>query len=198
MVGASDNPSTQGYNYTYHLLDYGYQGKIYPVNPKYPEILGLKSYPSLRDIPGPVDYVISAVPAAAVLNMLDDCSQKGVKCVHLFTGRFTETGRPDSAELEQEILKQARKSGIRLIGPNCMGVYYPREGLSFAYDLPKEPGSAGLASKTGGGAATIVELASMRGIRFSKAISYGKALELNDSDYHDSYVQEPETTMFLE
>ena len=106
VAGASDNPSTQGYNFTYHLLDYGYQGTIYPVNPRYPEILGIKSYPSIRDIPGPVDYVISAVPAAAVLNMLEDCSQKEVKCVHLFTARFSETGRQDATELEQEILQQ--------------------------------------------------------------------------------------------
>ncbi|MFC1976764.1 acetate--CoA ligase family protein [Chloroflexota bacterium] len=197
VVGASGNISTQGYNFTCHLLDYGYRGKIYPVNPRYPEILGLKTYPSLREIPGSVDYVISCVPASAVLNMLEDCSQKGVKCVHFYTGRFGETGRPEPAKLEQEILKQARKSGIRLIGPNCMGVYYPREGISFAYNLPKEPGSVGLASQTGGGAAIFAELASMRGIRFSKVISYGNALDLNECDYLDYFSQDPETKIIL-
>ena len=83
VTGASDNPMAWGYSYTCHLLDYGYRGKIYPVNPKYSEILGLKTYPSLRDIPGSVDYVISCVPAAEVLNMLEDCSEKNVKAVHL-------------------------------------------------------------------------------------------------------------------
>ena len=89
VVGASDNPNASGYNFTTHLLEYGFKGKIYPVNPKYPEILGMKAYPSLRDIPGSVDYVISCVPAPEVLNMLEDCSQKGVKAVHFFTGRFS-------------------------------------------------------------------------------------------------------------
>ncbi len=197
VVGASDNPSTQGYNFTYHLRDYGYQGKIYPVNPRYTEILGIKAYPSIREIPGPVDYVISAVPASAVLDMLDDCAQKGVKAVHLFTGRFGETGRPESAELEQEILEKVRKSGIRLIGPNCLGLYYPREGISFGYDFPKEPGSVGLAAQSGGGALNFVYLGMLRGIRFSKVISYGNALDLNECDYLDYFSQDPETKIIL-
>ena len=197
VAGASSSTTTQGYGFTYHLLEYGFKGKIYPVNPRYQEVLGLKTYPSIRDIPGSVDYVISAVPASAVLNMLEDCSQKGVKCVHLFTGRFTETGRRESAELEQEILKQARKSGIRLIGPNCMGVYYPKEGISFGYDLPKESGSVGLASQSGGGAAIFVELAALRGIRFSKVISYGNALDFNECDYLNYFSQDPETKIIL-
>jgi len=197
VVGASGTPSTWGYSYTYHLLEYGFKGEIYPVNPRYSEILGLKSYPSLREIPGSVDYVISAVPASQVLDMLEDCSQKGVKVVHLYTARFSETGRPEAAELEQEVLKTARKHGIRLIGPNCMGLYYPQEGISFAYDLPKEPGAAGLISQTGGGAATFVNIASMRGIRFSKVISYGNALDLTESDYLDYFTEDPETKIIL-
>ncbi len=197
VVGASDNPSASGYNFLYHLLDYGYQGKIYPVNLRYPEILGIKAYPSIRDIPGPVDYVISAVPATAVLDMLEDCSQKGVKCVHLFTGRFSETGRPESAELEQEILEKVRKSGIRLIGPNCLGLYHPREGISFGYDFPRESGSVGLAAQSGGGALNFVYLGMQRGIRFSKVISYGNALDLNECDYLDYFSQDPETKIIL-
>ncbi len=183
VVGAS--PSGRGVGFTSPLLEYGFKGKIYPVNPKYSEILGLKTYPSLREIPGSVDYVISAVPASAILNMLEDCSQKGVKCVHLFTGRLSETGRPEPAKLEQEILKQARRLGIRLIGPNCMGVYYPREGISFVTGLPREPGPVGLASQTGGGSVYLIHIASLRNIRFSKVISYGNALDLNESDYLD-------------
>jgi acyl-CoA synthetase (NDP forming) len=197
VVGASGNPNSSGYGFTMPLLTYGFKGKIYPVNPKYPEILGLKAYPSLRDIPGSVDYVISAVPASEVLNMLGDCSRKGVKAVHLFTGRFSETGRRESAELEQEILKLARKSGIRLIGPNCLGLYHPRQGISFSYDFPKEPGTVGLAAQSGGGALNFIYLGSLRGIRFSKVISYGNALDLNECDYLDYFSQDPETKVIL-
>ena len=102
MVGASANPIAEGYFFTAPLIEFGFQEKIYPVNPKYQEILGLKAYPSLREIPGSVDYVISCVPASAVLSMLKDCSQKGGKAVHFFTARFSETRRREAAELEIE------------------------------------------------------------------------------------------------
>ena len=129
--------------------------------------------------------------------MLEDCSQKGVKAVHLFTARFSETGHREATELEQEILKQARKWGIRIIGPNCRGVYYPRQGICFSYDFPKEPGSVGFISQTGGGAALFVQSASLRGIRFSKVISYGNAIDLNECDYLDYLSQDPETKIIL-
>jgi len=197
VVGASNNPSASGYGFTEFLLEHEFKGEIYPVNPKYSEILGIKVYPNLRDIPGSVDYVISCIPAREVLGMLEDCSQKGVKAVHLFTARFSETGHREAAELEQEILKQARKWGIRIIGPNCRGVYYPRQGICFSYDFPKEPGSVGLVSQTGGGAALFVQSASLRGIRFSKVISYGNAIDLNECDYLDYLSQDPETRIIL-
>ena len=197
VVGASNNPSSSGYGFTQFLLEHEFKGKIYPVNPKYSEILGIKTYASLRDIPGSVDYVISCIPAGEVLGMLEDCSQKGVKAVHLFTARFSETGRKEATKLEQEILKTARKHGIRLIGPNCRGVYYPRQGIAFSYDFPKEPGSVGLVSQTGGGAAVFVQLVSLRGVRFSKVVSYGNALDFNECDLLDYLSQDPETKIIL-
>jgi len=197
VTGASNNPAGAGYNFTHHLLNYGYRGEIYPINPNYEEVLGIKAYPTLRDTPGSVDYVISCVPAGEVLNMLTDCPQKGVKAIHLYTARFSETGRPEAAETEQEILREVRRQGIRLIGPNCMGLYYPRERISFGYDFPEEPGSVGLISQTGGGATGFIHLASLRGIRFSKAISYGNALDYNESDFLDYFTQDPETKIIL-
>ncbi|MFC2045380.1 acetate--CoA ligase family protein [Chloroflexota bacterium] len=197
VAGASGNPNSQGYAFTSHLLEYGYKGNIYPVNPKYQDIVGIKAFPTIKDIPGPVDYVISCLPSSEVMNLLEDCSQKGVKCVHLFTARFGETGRQEGVNLEQEVLKQANKYGIRIIGPNCMGLYYPKMGLSFGYDFPKEPGPVGFASQSGGGAAAFINLAALRGIRFSKVISYGNALDLNESDFLDYYAEDPETKVIL-
>ncbi|MEE8399759.1 MAG: CoA-binding protein [Desulfobacterales bacterium] len=197
IVGASTNPYSWGYSFTCHLLEYGYKGDIYPVNPKYDEILGLKSYPNLRDIPGHVDYVISCVPASGALDMLEDCAAKGVKGVHLYTARFSETGRPEAAELEQAVLAQAKKTGIRLIGPNCMGLYAPGEGIAFAYDLPKSSGPVGYISQSGGGAALFVHIAAMRGIGFSSVISYGNGLDLNESDYLDYFSRDPDTEIIL-
>ena len=196
VVGASGSGGRGG-NFLTSLLELGFKGKIYPVNPKYSEIAGLKAYHSVREIPGSIDYVISTVPAREVPNMLEECSQKGVKAVHLYTARFSETGRQEAIELEQEILKQSRKAGIRLIGPNCMGVYYPRQGISFREDLPKELGTAALASQSGNVAGEICHSASSRGVYFSKAISYGNAIDLNESDYLDYFSQDPETKIIL-
>ncbi len=152
---------------------------------------------SIKDIPGVVDYVISCAPASQVLGLLEDCCQKGVKAVHLFTARFSETGREEAAELEHEILKLARKGGIRIIGPNCLGVYYPREGISFNSDLPKEFGSVGLVSQSGQLLHQIVFLAAQKGLRFSKAISYGNALDFNECDYLEYFAQDPETKIIM-
>ena len=198
VVGASgDSGSRWRGDFVTPLLELGFKGKIYPVNPKYPEIHGLKAYPSIRDIPGPVDYVISSVPARQVLTILEDCSYKRVKAAHLFTARFSETGRQEAAELEREVLKQARKGDIRLIGPNCMGVYYPRHGISWSEGLPKESGGAGLASQSGNVAGDIVQIASLRGVYFSKAISYGNALDLTESDFLDYLSQDQETKIIM-
>ena len=195
VFGASSNERSWGYSYTSHLVDYGFKGQIYPVNPRYTEILGHKVYPSLTDIQGPVDYVISCVSNNLVLGMLDECGQKEVKAVHLYTARFSETGRKDTADLEQEVLKRARKYNIRLIGPNCMGVYHPGHGMSFGYNLPKEAGTIGMLSQTGGGAALFVRLAGKRGLRFSKVISYGNALDFSEADYLEYFTEDPETTV---
>ena len=197
VVGASGNPSSWGYGFLAPLLEFGYQGKIYPVNLKHSEVLGIKAYPSLGEIPDPVDYVISCIPASEVLKMLEDCSPKGVKTVHLFTARFSETGHQQAAELEQEILREAKKRGIRLIGPNCMGLYYPREGISFSDALSKQSGTVGFISQSGQAAEELVRLAAPRGVYFSKVISYGNALDLNECDFLDYFSQDEKTNMIL-
>jgi len=196
VVGASDSGGRGG-GFVVPLLQLGFDGEIYPVNPRYSEISGLTAYPSLKQIPGSVDYVISAVPAAAVPAMLEDASQKGVKGIHLFTARFSETGRPEAARLEQEILRTARTHGIRIIGPNCMGLYYPSEGISWSDDFPKKSGFAGLASQSGNVAGEVVQTAVSRGVYFSKAISYGNAIDLNECDYLEYFAQDPETKIIL-
>jgi len=175
------------------LLDYGFDGPVYPVNPNLSQLLGLPCYPSLIHIPGPVDYVISCIPASGVLELVEQCAQKGVGLIHFFTARFSETGRQPAAALEQELLARARRHHIRLIGPNCIGLYYPRHGLSFRYNLPRESGPVGLLSQSGGNAALIVQGAGTRGLRFSQVISYGNALDINEADLLEHLGADPET-----
>jgi len=193
VVGASGNPLSMGHRYVLHLVNYGYRGQIYPVTPYWPDVLGFKAYSTLKDIPDSVDYVICCLPAANVPDLLSECAERGVKVVHMFTGRFSETGREDTANLELEVLRRARDAGVRLIGPNCMGIYYPKEGLAFAYGLPIETGKVGMFMQSGGAATEFVRYASLRGIRFSKVVSYGNALDLNEADILEYLCQDRET-----
>jgi acetyltransferase len=194
IAGASLNPFSGGYQFTRFLIDHGFQGRLYLVNPTSREILGLKVYPRLTEIPDPdVDYVISCIPADGVLSLLDDCGKKNVKLVHLFTARLKETGRDKEAKLQGEILEKAKKLGIRILGPNCMGVYHPRLGLSFNHELPKESGSVGGFFQSGGGAAEFVRYASLRGVRFSKVISYGNASDIDEVELLDYFASDEET-----
>ncbi len=107
------------------FTDQGFDGPVYPVNPRYEEIQGIRCYPSLRDVPTDVDYVVSSVPAPVVPQMIEDCGAKHVKVIHFFTAGFTETGEEERIELQQSIIERTRELGIRAIGPNCMGLYVP-------------------------------------------------------------------------
>jgi len=197
VAGASSNEHAAGNNFTDALIKYGFKGKIYPINPKQKEILGLSAYSRVQDVPGPVDYVISCIPARGVLELVDDCSQKKVKAIHFFTARFSETGRKDAAQLEQELLARAGKAGIRLIGPNCMGMYYPGIGISFSDAMPHESGDVALISQSGQMSEEIARYAALRGVYFSKAISYGNALDFNESDFLEYFTSDPETRVIL-
>lgn len=195
IVGASD--IGRGGGFVRPLQEMKFKGKLYPVNPKYEKIGGMKAYPKVSAIPGPVDYVISSIPSQFILDLVADCTEKRVKVIHLFTARFSETGRKDAADLEKEVLRKAREGNIRIIGPNCMGVYYPKMRMAFNTGWPKESGNVGLMSQSGQVVGEIVNFAALRGIRFSKAISYGNAIDFNECDYLDYFAQDPETGIIL-
>jgi len=194
IAGASLNPVSGGYQFTRFLIDQGFQGRLYPVNPTLGEIFGLRVYPRITEIPeSSVDYVISCVPAESVLSLLEDCGKKNVKLVHLFTARLKETGRKKETKLQNEILEKARRLGIRILGPNCMGIYYPKLGLSFNYELPKESGPVGGFFQSGGGAGEFVRYAALRGVRFSKVISYGNASDIDGAELLNYFASDNET-----
>jgi len=193
VVGASENPTSPGYNYLRHLIDYGFSGSIYPVNPNQSNVQGLKAYAAIGEIPGQVDLAIFCIPAERVLDVLCGCGAGQVKVVHLFTARMSETGQREAVRLEQAILEAARTRGIRLLGPNCMGVYHPAVGLSFCYDFPREPGSLGMLSQSGGLATEFVRYAALNGVRFSKLISYGNGIDYDECDLLEYLRKDPET-----
>jgi predicted CoA-binding protein len=195
VVGASANPDTPGHDYLHSLQAFGYSGEIYPVNPRAEEILGLPSYPSLRAVPAPVDYVISCIPASAVLDLVDDCVAKGARALQLFTARFSETGRAEGAELERRLAERARAAGVRIIGPNCMGLLYPAQGISFRADMPRRPGKIGLLSQSGNLLFELTYFGEPRGLWFSKAVSYGNGIDLNESDFLEYFAADGETAV---
>src|SRR5437763_13569660 len=107
VVGASSNPDSPGHDYVRSLIDFGFRGPIYPINPRATEIAGVRAYPSLGDVPTDVEYVISCIPADSVLDLIDESRTKGVRVLHLFTGRFAETGRAEAAQLEKAVNERA-------------------------------------------------------------------------------------------
>ena len=193
VVGASDQSLSAGYHFLKHLLDLGFAGPVYPVNPRKDAILGVKTYAALRDIPGDVDLVICCVATDRVLPLLDECKLKNVRTMHLFTARLGETGRPEAVDLEKQIKAAADRLGIGLIGPNCMGIYCPESGISFGYDMPAEAGNIGVVFQSGGAAGLLVQDSALLGLRFSKVLSYGNALQIDESDILDYLANDVKT-----
>ncbi len=181
-----------GVGFLLSLMELGFPA-VYPVNPKYPEIEGLKCYASILDIDGPVDHVISSVPARIVPTLVEDCIAKGVRSVHFFTAGFRETGDAEMAALEAQVVGRLTGAGIRVLGPNCMGLYVPESKLAFMPGFPTETGPVGFISQSGGNAGEMVYTSSVRGIRFSKVVSYGNATDIDESELLGYLAEDPQT-----
>jgi len=194
VVGASPDPTKAGYHFFRGLVELKFDGDIYPINLNGSDVLGFKGYRNLRDVPAPIDYVIIAIPAYEVPKIIEDCVAKGVKVVHIFTSGFSETGRADRIKLESQIIEIARKGNVHIIGPNCMGIYHPKIGLSnFGVFSSKENGSVGFVSQSGGNTGDFARMGLVRGLRFSKLVSYGNASDLNGSDFMEYFAWDSET-----
>jgi len=164
------------------LIEIEFDRPLYLVNPKGGEIKGHKVYTSLKDVPGNIDYVIGLVNAQIAPKLVEECAEKGVRAIHFCTAGFSETGEEHRIKLESELAEVARRKGIRIIGPNCMGIYCPQSRLSFSPAFPKESGPVGVISQSGGNSIYLVRQAALRGVRFSKVISYGNACDIDETD----------------
>jgi succinyl-CoA synthetase alpha subunit len=175
------------------LLRSGYPGQIYLVNPKGGELAGYPIYRSLTEVPGQVDHVVASIPAKYTPALMKECRAKGVKVVHMFASGFAETGEPDRIELQNQLVKIARQGNMRIIGPNCLGIYYPKGKIGLSPDFPADSGTIGFLCQSGGNTDFMVRLAATRGLRFSKVVSYGNACDINECDLIDYYADDPET-----
>ncbi len=203
IAGVSEkaNKFNFGLKYLEGLTQFGFKGKIYPMNPTGGEINGMPVYKSLKDIPDRVDFIISAIPAPYTPQLVDDAAAKGVRAIHFFTSGFSEIENAEGKRLQSDIIDRAKKGGIRVIGPNCLGLYCPGGGLSFNGDFEKTGGPVAMISQSGGNAAHCIQDGTSRGVYFSKVISMGNGADLNEADFLEYLAQDEETkiiTAYLE
>ncbi len=201
VIGVSKNPQNPGNQFLRQLVEFPFRGQVYPVSIDEKEMLGVQCHRTLREIPGPVDHVISCIPYHQVLPLVEDCVAKRVRCLHLYTARMAETQLKERLDLQRKIINMAREGGVRVIGPNCMGLYCPSVGLTFRHSFPKESGDVAFVSQSGGNAADLEYQGVGRGLRFSKIISFGNASDLNESDFLEYLLEDPQTqviAMYLE
>ncbi len=183
IIGASRNPGKVGHTLLRNLMECGYGGEVYPINPHADEILGVKCYPTVLEVPGDVDLAVIAVPAPIVLQVAEECGRKGVKALIVISAGFRETGR-EGAERERRLLEIARRYGMRIQGPNCLGVIdtYTPLNLSFAPAMPRR-GSIAFISQSGALGTAALDWAMGEGIGFSHFISLGNKADLNEVDF---------------
>lgn len=198
VVGASSQEKKMGSRWVKGLISAGFPGPVYPVASSGGTVWGLKIFPDLKLVPGEVDYVIVSIPRQAALEFLDDCAAKKVKVVQFFTAGFSETGKPQWRELEEQMLRKARENDIRIIGPNCLGVYCPD------HKIPCGPsplgkigisGSVGFISQSGSIAAKLMEIGMARHINYSKGVSFGNGIDLDASDFLQYLAADSKTTV---
>ncbi|MBN1613860.1 MAG: CoA-binding protein [Deltaproteobacteria bacterium] len=199
VVGATPKKGKEwstGNAYIAGLIEQDFQGKIYPVHPRAEYILGYKCYGSIREIPDQIDLVIFTVPSRVALQVMEDCVSKKVKFVHLLTAGFSETGYKEHADLEKRLVAIAKKGNVRLVGPNCMGLYCPEGGIAWTSDFPNVSGPVGIFSQSGQLAHTIVMMGALQRLRFSKVVSFGNACDLQAHDFLN-YLAGDEKTKFM-
>ncbi len=198
LIGTS--PSSNFY-WLRSFLNFGFKGKLYPVNPKIDEALGLKCYRSLSEIPGPVDYAIVRVPAKIVSSVLDECIAKDIKCATIFTSGFSELGTEEGERREAEITTKIRASQMRVFGPNCMGLCCPETRFSFRPDLRLNPGPIGFIAQSGGKAIDTYLAIEEAGEGSSKFFSFGNEIDISSHELVEYLARDSHTKvigMYLE
>lgn len=199
VIGATSNQSKGGYSIVKNLKT-GFKGRIYPVNPRYDHIENLTCYDSVKSIPGPVDLAIIFVPGKHVFNMVNECAQKGIKAVIIESSGFAESGE-DGKNLQKEMTDFARKKGIRLWGPNCMGIVDIIQKNIFSFVSPAIwndliPGDVSLIVQSGMlSGAFLIDMMSNRVMGISKVCSIGNKMDVDECEILEYLIQDKDTTV---
>src|SRR4030042_552714 len=197
IIGASRTPGKVGYDILKNSIQYGYQGAVYPINPGATEILGVKCYPSIFDVSDKIDLAVVVVPSKNVLEVNEQCGKKGIDSAIIITAGFRESGS-EGAKLENDLVKKAKKAGVRFIGPNCLGLIDTHSGVnaSFAAGMPHK-GSIGFFSQSGALCLAVLDRALPEEIGFSKFISMGNKADISDTDIMLALAEDDNTKVIL-
>jgi len=197
IIGASDEEGTVGYALMKNFTEHGFEGKIYPVNIRKTEIHGLKAYQTVEQIPEPVDLAVIATPAKIVPDIVEQCGKAGVKGIIIISAGFKEIG-PEGKALEDKIQEIKKKYGLRIIGPNCLGVIRPsiRLNATFVDKMPK-PGNIAFISQSGALGSAILDWAIHENIGFSNFVSIGSMIDVDFGDLIDYFGTDPKTRSIL-
>jgi acetyltransferase len=193
IIGASKKPNKLSFGVVKNLTLYGFQGAIYPVNPKEDEILGLPCYPDILSVPDPVDLAVIILPASTILPIVQDCHQRGIKAITVISGGFKELGS-EGEELEKKLVAFVKENDIRMVGPNCVGTMSLHTGLNttFISGVP-DTGGIGFLSQSGAVLGGVVDYVKDKGIGFSHFLSLGNEADVTETDMIDYLGDDPHT-----
>lgn len=195
VIGASTNQAKLGHAVLKNLVEGGYPGKLYAVNSSGDDVLGVTGYRSVADLPEAVDMAVVAIPAAAVTQLAVDCGEKGIGSLVVIAAGFSELGDEGTAR-EQELLGACQKYGMRLLGPNCLGLIDTKKRLnaSFAPGMPAD-GSVAFLSQSGAMCTALLDWSASHGLGFSSFVSIGNQLEVTESDWLERWAEDDATTV---
>ena len=201
LVGASDDPTRIGGRPLRYLKEAGFKGAVLPVNPKRETVQGLPAFASIAALPAVPDTAILAVPANLTLQAVEDCAAAGVKSAIVFSAGFAETGA-DGERLQADMVQVAKDSGMRLLGPNCLGVFNPSAGYFATFSVVLDnkliaPGPVGIVSQSGAYGAHIAHLARQRGLGISQWVTTGNECDIDVAETLDWMVSQPDTNVIM-
>jgi len=197
VIGASRTPGKVGYAILSNIISSGFKGEVYPINPNATEILGLKCYPRISDVPSDIDLAIISIPAQMVIDIAEECGKKGVKYLVVISAGFKETG-PEGLVREVRLQTVCRRYGMRILGPNCLGFIdtYTPLNASFAATQPLK-GPIAFISQSGALATSILNWSKSVGVGFSKFVTLGNRADIDESDIIESLCVDPNTKVIL-
>lgn len=197
VIGASRTPGKVGYDILKNIIQYGYDGSVYPINPGAEEILGRKAYPSLQDVPESIDLAVIVVPSKNVIEVIEQCGAKKIDSAIIITAGFKESGI-EGARLESELMRKSAEASVRFIGPNCLGMIdtHSKVNASFAAGMPAK-GSIGFFSQSGALCLAVLDRALPDEIGFSKFISMGNKADISDTDIMLALAEDDNTKVIL-